>query len=238
MTFFAVLGLAFGVLAFVLRWLARLVGRQTGVAPTTRVVASDVEASPGRLLRDTRHRLQGKPDYLLEEHGCLVPLELKPTRHSRTDRPYLSDELQVATYLLCLRAEEPTRAASYGRVRYANREFVITLTPALEAQCLEFAAAIRAARRGTEVRRTHKSPAKCRACGLRHACTDRLSSAGPRAEFTRRFWCCPSSLRRRQNARGSRSGTPPFDAAGSPKIAPYPQYGGRCSACLAAPPGL
>ena len=82
MILLAVVGLALGVLAFVLQWLARLVGRQTGVAPTTRIVASDVGGSPGRLLRDTRHRLQGKPDYLLEEHGCLVPLELKPTRQT------------------------------------------------------------------------------------------------------------------------------------------------------------
>src|SRR5687768_8042382 len=71
-----------------------------------RVVASDsVVSRPSRVLRSARHGLAGKPDYLVEEQGRIVPVELKPTRESNS--PWLRDVVQLAAYCLLLEETEP-----------------------------------------------------------------------------------------------------------------------------------
>ncbi len=164
----ALVGVA--VLALVLFACAWAVGRTTGVrAP---VVTSDVRDEGGPTLLDPTSGLRGRPDYVVRERAGLVPIEVKPLR--RASVLYDSDRMQLAVYLLLLRAVEPTRFAGFGRVRYARAAFVVTLTAALERQCLELAGRVRAARHAADVHRTHDVPAKCRACAVRAACGEAL----------------------------------------------------------------
>jgi CRISPR/Cas system-associated exonuclease Cas4 (RecB family) len=129
-------------------------------------------ASMEPLLVDETRRLRGRPDYLLHHRRGLIPVELKPLRTSRS--LYESDRLQVATYLMLVRAAHPDTNVPYGVVRYKDSTFRVYLTEELEARCLAVAEQVRAAKRATVVHRTHHVPAKCRACAHRTACGEAL----------------------------------------------------------------
>jgi CRISPR-associated exonuclease Cas4 len=140
------------------------------------VIASDVGTQQSILLRDPLLGICGKPDYLLESdiggRKLLVPLEVKPTRHSH--RLYDSDRMQIGAYLLALRGTFPHRASSVGYVRYAERTFEVHLTPALEREVGQIAAAVRQGRRAAVLHRSHNIGARCRACPMRPRCDEAL----------------------------------------------------------------
>jgi len=137
---------------------------------STGVRVGDVSAEP--LLVDEARRLRGRPDYLVRERAGLVPIELKPLRRSTV--LYESDRVQLGAYLLLVRASYPSAFAGYGRVRYRDVEFTVTLDPALEARCLALAERVRAARGAGDVHRTHDIAGKCGACAHRAACGESL----------------------------------------------------------------
>jgi CRISPR-associated exonuclease Cas4 len=141
-----------------------------------RVIASDTRAAPPQTLHDPANGLRGRPDYLLEQQFGravhIVPLELKPQRHSR--RLYESDAVQLGVYLLAARATYGARAALFGYVRYAREEFRVELTPSLEQRVLQIATAIRAERKTRIVHRSHAIPARCAGCAVRRHCDESL----------------------------------------------------------------
>ena len=124
------------------------------------------------LLVDEARRLRGRPDYLLHHRKGLIPVELKPLRTSKT--LYESDRLQIATYLMLVRAANPDASVPYGIMRYRDTTFRVYLTEELEARCLAVADQVRAARAAAVVHRTHNVSAKCAACAHRTACGESL----------------------------------------------------------------
>jgi CRISPR/Cas system-associated exonuclease Cas4 (RecB family) len=142
-----------------------------------RILASDVGVGSAMTIRDPRHGLVGRPDYVLESEEAdgrrLVPLELKPRR--RSSRLYDSDRLQLGVYLVALRGAFGARAAGFGYVRYTDRQFRVELTPSLEKEVLAVADRIRAARTSPVVHRSHASAARCRACSVRDHCDESLA---------------------------------------------------------------
>ncbi|MBV9791275.1 MAG: Dna2/Cas4 domain-containing protein, partial [Chloroflexi bacterium] len=120
---------ALGLLVLALR-----LRRATGL-PWTRVHSSDTSGwrQADEPLVSQRYGLVGKPDYVLETRGGLIPVEVKPSR--RAAAPYESDLMQLAAY--CLLIEDTTgRAPSYGLLRYAEQTFKLPYTPALRSGLL------------------------------------------------------------------------------------------------------
>jgi CRISPR-associated exonuclease Cas4 len=133
-----------------------------------RVVESDVGvAAPARVLRSARYGLSGKPDYLIEEHGRIVPVEVKPTR--RSPRPWLRDVVQLAAYCLLLSEAEP-RFGGYGYLRYASRTFRIDFTASLRDELLRTLAELRADLTAPDVDPNHHDPRRCARCSLVTVC--------------------------------------------------------------------
>jgi CRISPR/Cas system-associated exonuclease Cas4 (RecB family) len=124
------------------------------------------------LLVDETRRLRGRPDYLLRHRKGLIPVEAKPLRTSKT--LYESDRLQIATYLMLVRATSPDAFAGFGIVRYRDTTFRVYLTEELEKRCLAVADRVRAAKHATIVHRTHTVATKCGACAHRTACGESL----------------------------------------------------------------
>lgn len=157
-----------------LRWHRERTGFAAG--GTGRVVASDTGVEPSILLRDPQLGLRGRPDYLLEfevaGHPLYVPLELKPGRRSR--RVYESDALQVATYLIALRATAKDAAATFGYLRYATGTFKVGLTSELERRVSAIVQAIRAGRSAATVNRSHSIVQRCVSCSVREHCNQAL----------------------------------------------------------------
>ena len=150
-------------------------GRPVGrVAPTE--VGRDGKRQEKPLVSETL-KLIGRPDYLIEADGGVVPVEAKSTACPPGGRPYDSHLAQLAAY--CLLVEDVLGAAvPYGLVKYRDREVRVEYTPEMREQALalveELKADMDASAGGREVHRSHDDPRRCGGCSLRDVCTESL----------------------------------------------------------------
>ncbi len=86
--------------------------------------------------------------------------------------PYPSHILQLAAYCTLVHAAYGERPA-YGIVKYADRAFSVDYTSLLENELLDVLAEMRRTER-QEPTRSHESVNRCRACGFRQLCDQRL----------------------------------------------------------------
>lgn len=115
------------------------------------------------------YRLTGKPDYLVDTEDGLVPVEVKHITAPSGGRAYESHIMQLAAY--CFLIEEAhAQPPSHGLIRYDDATIQIDYTPALRQHLLDLLDQMRVDRKLREVKRSHDDPARCRACGVHHAC--------------------------------------------------------------------
>ena len=164
------------LLAFLLlalgAWLFLRAGRQrqaTGL-PAGEIIYVDTGdwRRNDRPLFSAKHRLTGKPDYLVENRKETIPVEVKST-HLPGDDPYDSHKLQLAAY--CLLVEETSgKRPSHGILQYANVTLSLPYTDALRNELLQALDQIRKARSARTIPRSHDDPARCRHCGYQQDC--------------------------------------------------------------------
>ncbi len=119
-----------------------------------------------------RYGLSGKPDYLVEECGRIVPVEVKPGRTATT--PYDGDILQLAAYCL-LAEEEYGQPPPYGYLKYRQELFRREYTGELRQRLLSELEEMRRAFRARDVPPGHDEPQRCLHCGQRQHCAKRLA---------------------------------------------------------------
>ena len=124
-----------------------------------------------RPLFSSRHRLTGRPDYLVQTVDGLIPVEVKSG--AAPEQPYAAHILQLAAYCLLVEEQEG-RAPAYGILKYGDRSFEVDYTPNLRAQLLHSIESIRRDLSSGDVARSHNQSARCRGCGHRHQCDQRL----------------------------------------------------------------
>jgi CRISPR-associated exonuclease Cas4 len=156
----------------VLAW-SRLQRARAGM-PSGEVVYADTQAWERceRPLYSQRYRLSGKPDYLVRERRHVVPVEVKPGRRAR--EPYEGDILQLAAYCLLV-AEEFGQRPRYGYLKYQQQVFRIDYSQHLERELLHRLQTIRQHGVADDVPVSHREPRRCRACGHREQCDQRLA---------------------------------------------------------------
>ena len=142
--------------------------------PEGRIVSQD--AGPRhhlhRSLMSLRHGLVGKPDYLIETRQGFVPVEIKSRNSPRTG-PSDSDVAQLTAY--CVLVEEVTGTAPpHGIVEYSDRHWRIEYTPQARRELLQVVNDIRESQDWGSIHRSHNEPARCRACGFRNVCEERI----------------------------------------------------------------
>jgi CRISPR-associated exonuclease Cas4 len=167
------------ILAILLFWLSSRQRKQAGL-PGGRVIYTDTRAwnEVEKPLYDPQLGLTGKPDYLVEQGGQIIPVEVKSGR--APSAPYDSHIFQLAAY--CLLVHRTTgRRPPYGILHYPGRDFAVDYSPELESQLLEILAEMRRDEMRTQVMRSHESAARCSRCGFRAACDQRLgeTASGP-----------------------------------------------------------
>jgi CRISPR-associated exonuclease Cas4 len=161
------------LLAIVFLWRS---GRDRSAAglPGGRVVYTDTGAW-GKVEKPLYYHalgLTGKPDYLVERDGILIPVEVKSGR--TPDAPYDSHIFQLAAY--CLLVEKTYgKRPPYGIIHYSNRDFAIDYTSQLESALLDELAEMKRDEVRTDVARSHSDPARCRKCGFRKVCDQSLA---------------------------------------------------------------
>ena len=123
-------------------------------------------------LFSSHYRLAGKPDYLVEERGRVVPVEVKPGRTA--SQPYEGDVLQLAAY--CLLVEEHYgRRPRYGYLKYSQGVFRLEYTDRLRRQFLARLDAMHQDLEAGDVSPSHVEPQRCLGCGHREVCSERLA---------------------------------------------------------------
>ena len=160
------------LLALFLFIIARILARRSGI-PAGRIIYSDHGQwqRASKPLYDAEVGLTGKPDYLIQRDGRLIPAEVKSSYAPRT--PYDSHIMQLAAYCVLVEREFGERPP-FGLLRYRNRTFEGPFTPQLESQVLDLISAIRRLKEHEDIPRSHSSKARCARCGYRNTCNQRL----------------------------------------------------------------
>ena len=115
--------------------------------------------------------LTGKPDYLIEKNGQLIPVEVKSGR--APTEPYDSHIFQLASY--CLLVEKTYgKRPPYGIIHYENRDFSIEYTRELEKALIELIADMREDDVRGNISRSHEQPSRCKGCGYKDICEQSL----------------------------------------------------------------
>jgi len=167
-----ILALLLAGLAFLLLWLGSRQQRVSGL-PAGRVLYADPKliGASERPLFDADTMLSGKPDYLVEEDGAVIPVEVKSAW--APPQPREGHIFQLLAY--CLLVERNTgKRPPYGILRYHNRSFAIDYTREAEGQLLCLLDEMHDAGRLRELHRSHGEPARCQACGYRSTCEEML----------------------------------------------------------------
>ncbi len=166
------LALLFLLFAIFLLWQSNRQRRQAGL-PGGRVVYTDTRAwgTLEKPLYDHALGLTGKPDYVIEHEGQMIPVEVKTGR--TPEAPYDSHIFQVAAYCLLVEKAFGKRPA-YGLIHYPHRDFAVDYTTELESALLEQLAEMRRDEMRRDVPRSHEDPARCRTCGFRKVCDQKL----------------------------------------------------------------
>jgi CRISPR-associated exonuclease Cas4 len=167
-----IIGLAILFIALVLLFIS---GRQrvaSGV-PGGRVIYADTRAwgAVEKPLYDGELGLTGKPDYLVEQNGRIIPVEVKTGR--TPEAPHDSHIFQVAAYCYLVQ-KTYARRPPYGIIHYPNRDFAVDYTPDLESALLDLIADMRIDEHRAEVHRSHEDENRCRRCGFRESCDQSL----------------------------------------------------------------
>jgi len=125
-----------------------------------------------RPLFSSRHRLTGRPDYLVQSRDEVVPIEVKSG--GAPEQPYAAHILQLAAYCLLVEEQEG-RAPAYGIIKYDDQAFEVDYTDALRDELLRTIDLIRHDLGARDVARSHDQAARCGGCGYRQQCDQRLA---------------------------------------------------------------
>lgn len=160
------------VFALVLFWISRTKQADSGL-PAGRIIYSDPQllGKVEKPLFDADLMLTGKPDYLVNQNGALIPVEVKSS--FGPVEPYASHVFQLLSY--CLLVESSTgQRPPYGILKYRNRTFAIDYTEAQEQALVELIEDMRLDERGGECERSHQETGRCGRCGFRSICDQKL----------------------------------------------------------------
>jgi CRISPR-associated exonuclease Cas4 len=126
----------------------------------------------GRPLVSHRHRLTGRPDYLVDTRHGVVPVEVKSAKCPRRG-PREGDVAQVLAYCLLVEDVLGTRVP-HAIIQYSDTQRTIAYGRAERENLLALLAEIRESRYYATLHRSHVNAARCRACGYRVTCGEDL----------------------------------------------------------------
>ncbi|MEI8307450.1 MAG: CRISPR-associated protein Cas4 [Chloroflexales bacterium] len=156
--------------------LALRIRARTGV-PWAPIIANDARAGRtgqhmDRPLVARHYGLSGKPDYIIDQRGQQIPVEVKPGRYAA--QPYDSDRMQLAAY--CLLIEETSgHAPPYGILRYAEVSFRLPYTAEVRAEILAILDEMHELLDAEDVMRSHSNTRRCAGCGFVAHCEESLA---------------------------------------------------------------
>lgn len=160
-------------LAFLFFWQSNRQRNEAGL-PGGRVIYTDTRGwnKLEKPLFYAALELTGKPDYLVEQNGKIIPVEVKSSR--APEAPYDSHIYQLASY--CLLVEKTYhKRPPYGIIHYEDKDFSVEYTHELEQSLLELITEMKRDGMKKEVARSHEQASRCKRCGFRSVCDQSLA---------------------------------------------------------------
>ncbi|HRQ33608.1 MAG TPA: CRISPR-associated protein Cas4 [Anaerolineales bacterium] len=167
------LSLALLLLAFLFFWQSNRQRSEAGL-PGGRVIYTDTRGwnKLEKPLFYAALGLTGKPDYLVEQNGKIIPVEVKSGR--APEAPYDSHIYQLASY--CLLVEKTYgKRPPYGIIHYEGKNFSVEYTHELEQSLLELIVEMKRDGMKREIARSHEQASRCKRCGFRSVCDQSLA---------------------------------------------------------------
>ena len=162
------------LLALYLFWQSNRQQKQAGL-PGGRVIYTDTRVWGAPLEEPLFSRelgLTGKPDYLVQQQGHIIPVEVKTGRTPEV--PYDSHIYQLAAY--CLLVDKLyNKRPPYGIIHYPARDFAVDYTRELENALLDLLSEMRRDDSRSDIPCSHAEPARCVRCGFRKVCEQKLA---------------------------------------------------------------
>lgn len=135
--------------------------------PSGNIFRTDLN-KPSKALVSEKYRLIGKPDYLLNSNGQIIPVEFKTSKDNRLKDGHI---LQLASY--CLLVEECFKQkVNYGVLDYNGVKYEIPFTDELKNELLKVLFEIRNVKEKPV--RNHENKAKCLGCSYNYGCPENL----------------------------------------------------------------
>ncbi len=161
------------ILAFIFFRQSSTQRKEAGL-PGGRIIYSDTRGwgKVEKPLFYTALELTGKPDYLVQQNGKIIPVEVKSGR--APDAPYDSHIYQLAAYCLLVEKTYKVRPP-YGIIHYENRDFAIDYTLELEEALINLLADMKHDEHKKDVPRSHEQAGRCAKCGFRNVCDQSLA---------------------------------------------------------------
>jgi CRISPR-associated exonuclease Cas4 len=165
----AVLLLLFGLIV----WMLSIRQRREAGLPEGRIIYIDttkLRRTEGTFFSPALS-LAGRPDYLVNRNGLILPVEVKSSVAPAT--PHLSHVHQLAAYALLVE-EHFGELPPFGILKYKDRTLEIPITRELVHSTKAIMQAMQAASEKKELPRSHDEPARCGGCGFRAVCGQAL----------------------------------------------------------------
>lgn len=115
--------------------------------------------------------LSGKPDFILEEDGKIVPGEFKSGRIPAG--PLFSHIMQLSAYCKLVEDNYGTRP-DYGYIYYGTSKHMIEFDDDIEKLMISKAAEMQSCIQAGGAHRNHRRPGKCMNCSRRDICPEKL----------------------------------------------------------------
>jgi len=122
---------------------------------------------PAQSIFSKKNLLAGKPDYILNKEGKIIPVEVKKSCYT-TPTPY--HLYQLAAYCQLLEDTHHT-FVPYGVLVYSDADFEIPFDPHLRFNLEKTLKEMRKAIATRTLPEIHLNPQKCKHCSFQHCCS-------------------------------------------------------------------
>lgn len=144
--------------------------RKTNNIQKGKITYSDLN-KPSKPFFSKKYRIAGKPDYIVEKNGKLLPVEYKSANRNN---PLKNHVLQLASY--CQLIEENYGCfVPYGILVYGNKKtFEIPFNPAVRYELESSMNTMRKVIKSGKVDRNHSDIFRCKNCSMQKYCSEKI----------------------------------------------------------------
>jgi CRISPR-associated exonuclease Cas4 len=157
----------------ILAWIVSIRQRRDAGLPAGRIVyidTSKMRRTEGTFFSPALS-LAGRPDYLVNRNGVILPVEVKTATAPASPHP--SHIHQLVAYALLVE-EHFGKLPPFGILKYKDKSLEIPVTQELVQTTRNILEAMQSAADKKELPRSHEEPARCRGCGFRAECGQAL----------------------------------------------------------------